>query len=101
MRFFLAIFVEETRQEARYFMAVAGHPYKEEPLNYKGRDIYEAACFNIIDRVYEKMEKTYDQIIESDWNCSAMRKVRVELALEMACENSVLNKLWFSKQRNR
>lgn len=96
--FFLAIFIEANRQEARYFMAVAGHPAKDEPINYQGRDIYEVACFNIIDRVYDELEKTYAQLIEDDQNSNAMRKVRVELAREMAFKNPDLKKLWFNEE---
>lgn len=95
--FFLATFIEETRQKARYFMAVAGHPYKEEPLNYKGRNVYEAACFEIINRLYEEIEKTYEQLLAEDRNSHAMRKVRVELAREMAYNDPDLKKLWFDK----
>lgn len=78
-------------------MAVAGHPYKEEPLNYIGRNVYEATCFGIIDRLYEKMEKTYEQLLTEDRNSCVMRKVRVELAREMAYNDPDLKKLWFDK----
>lgn len=97
--FFLAILVEKDRQGARYYMAVAGHPYKEEPSNYQGRDVYEAACFRIIDQVYTEMEKTYALLIEDDWNSNTMRKVRVELALEKAQEDPDLRRIWFEKSK--
>lgn len=93
--FFLAIFVEKDRQGARYYMAVAGHPYKEEPPNYQGRDVHEVACFRIIDQVYKAMEKTYAQLIEDDWNSNTMRKVRLELALEKAQADPDLRWVWF------
>ena len=88
--FFMALLVESTRQRARYFMAVAGHPYKDLPTNFVGYNKYEDACFRIIDNVYEKYEI-------AEWiEDQTVQKARLDLAREIIiAREDDLYILWF------
>lgn len=81
---FLAILVNSTRQEARYYMAVAGYPYVEYPVNHKKYDHILAVCFAVIDAVYAKYELTSDQkqCFFSNLDENLLRKKRLDEAYE-------------------
>lgn len=76
---FLSILVSSTRQEARYYMAVAGYPYIEYPSNHKNYDRVLATCFSVIDAVYAKYEPTADASIKAVDN-NSLRKKRLDEA---------------------
>ena len=82
---FLSILVSSTRQEARYYMAVAGYPFVEYPSNHKNYDWVLASCFAVIDAVYEKFEVSGSdsvQIVENN----ILRKKRLDEAYRQIFE---------------
>lgn len=86
---FLSILVSPTRQEARYYMAVAGYPFVEYPRNHKNYDQVLTSCFAVIDAVYAKYEVTSEQtvsglgeVVESN----TLRKKRLDEAHRLIFE---------------
>lgn len=94
---FLSILASLTRQEARYYMAVAGYPYVEYPSNHKKFDRVLATCFDVIDAVYTKYEpksKPDDNNSNEISDNNGLRKKRLDEARQQifTLDNVLANK---------